>query len=154
MKRMCRVLAAASVFLALSVRLSVADEREFVGIDFHNKKSNKHYVVTVTDERLKSTPSWEKRPENPPLSARRALKLANDFKNTFVKDAPGWKWEFQSIGLKHNGPANAPQKWYWVAYYEEYPLHGFLGGAPPYLFVVVLMDGTVLKPAVKISSDD
>jgi hypothetical protein len=68
-----------------------------------------------------------------------------------VKDARGWKWEFQSLGLKQS--PRSPLKWHWVAYYQEYPVEGALGGAPPDLFVVVLMDGTVVKPVVKARND-
>jgi len=141
---MLRSFIAVVAILAQCSCLSADDEATFVGTDFDDT-----YTVTVTLGDLQKTPSWITRTENPPLTARKAMKRATDFKNTFVKDAPGWKWRFAYIGLRHAATAGASEKWYWVAHYKEYPTHGGLGGAPPDLYVVVLMDGTVVKPVVK-----
>jgi hypothetical protein len=97
--------------------LSADDEGTFVGTDF-----NDTYTVNVTRAALQRTPSWNKQTANPPLSARKSIKLATDFKNSFVKDAPDWKWRFESIGLRHGGSVGAVDKWYWVALYREWPL--------------------------------
>jgi len=140
-----------AIAVALLLRcscVSADDETEFVGTDF-----NDTYTVTVTRLALQKSPSWNKQSENPLLPARKALKLATDFRKSFVKDAPRWKWELECIGLRHATAAGS-EKWFWVAHFQEWPGEGMaLGGVPPDLFVVVLMDGTVVKPVVKKRED-
>jgi hypothetical protein len=154
-RRLSSPLAILVTLVLHSVRSSGVAQDEFVGHDVEFKTGvRKHVVVTVTKERLERTPSWGQQSDNPPLSARSALKIANDFRKNFAKDQPGWKWDFESLSLRHNRAAIGFRKWYWVAYYEAFPVKGGLGGGPPYLFIVVLMDGTIVKPVVKITNDD
>jgi len=111
MRRFSLGLAFAVMIPSLSARDSNAGQTEFVGWDVVPKTGLcKHFVVTVTDERLKRTPSWERQNENPPLSARSALKIADDFRKISFKDPPGWKWDFVSLSLRHNGSSTASGK--------------------------------------------
>jgi hypothetical protein len=121
----------------------------FVGHAFDVRKGKqifKVYGVTVTDETLKKSPSWKDDVDEPPLPARTAMKLAGEAKNALVKDTDQWAWKLESLGLRRRIPRSGPEKWYWLARYETQLLYGGLGGMPFDLYVVVLMDGTVLNP--------
>jgi hypothetical protein len=103
-----------------------------------------NYTVTVTHEALANSPSWKKDEENPPLSARKAIKLANEMKDSLVKDSENYKWKLDGATLKSAGD----EKWYWLIRYEA-EFQGNLIGQPPFLNLVVFMDGKVVKPEVK-----
>jgi hypothetical protein len=149
MNKAGRRLAAVGVFSAMLATSALAEETEFVSLGCDANPRYTLYVVTVTDAKLKLTPSWQKEASDPPLSARKALKAANEFRAVFFKDANGWKWQFQSLSLRHH----RREKWYWVAYYEADPINGGIGGGVPYCFVVVLMDGAIVQPVRKNSDD-
>lgn len=121
----------------------------FVGHAFDVRKDKqifKVYGVTVTDTTLKKSPSWKDDVDEPPLPARKAIELADEAKNALVKDTKQWAWRLESLGLRRRIPRSGPEKWYWLARYETQLLDGGLGGRPFDLYVVVLMDGTVLSP--------
>ena len=92
---------------------------------------------------MKNSPTWEDDAENPPLSARRAVKLANELKNFLVKDSEIWEWKYESASLLQGLVVG---KWYWLIQYKAHLKSGGLGGGQPNLSLVVLMDGTVVKP--------
>jgi hypothetical protein len=111
----------------------------------------KQYVVTISVAALEKSPAWRDDAENPPLSARKAIKLANEMKDRVVKDSDDHKWTFKDAALH---PA-VDGKWYWLVYYEfeqQQPSNGVIigsSGHPAFLRLVVLMDGTVIKPVVR-----
>jgi len=105
---------------------------------------SKQYVVTISDDALQKSPAWAEEAENPPVSARKAIKLADGMKDSLVKDSKDFKWTLRSASLQ---PAGAG-KWFWLVYYEA-EFQGVSTGIPNYLRLVVLMDGTVIKPDVK-----
>ncbi|HEV8003995.1 MAG TPA: hypothetical protein VGP63_29285 [Planctomycetaceae bacterium] len=111
---------------------------------FHGHHFGKSYNVAVTCEVLKKAPVWdESRAENPPISARKALKVATDFRKTLIPDSPKWRWELKFLALhKTDG------RWYWLADFLVVPQPGGIDGESPDFFVAVLMDGTVVKPDV------
>ena len=102
---------------------------------------NKQIVVTVTHAALEKSPSWGVDADNPPLPARKALKLADEMKDSLVKDKDGYRWALRSLSLKQMDD----EKWIWLV---EYWLAGTYAGVPPTLTLAVLMDGTVVKPEV------
>jgi hypothetical protein len=103
---------------------------------------DKCYTVTVPREALKASPAWDVEQENPPLSARKAIKLANGKKGKLVRDSKDWKWNFSSASLQQGDE----DQWYWLVSYEAWPKKGGLEGVAPFLRLVVLMDGTVIEP--------
>jgi hypothetical protein len=135
---MGRLLAAAFAvaFLAPVVR---AERITIYSYSFSNQ-----YVVRVSGEDLEKSPSWKDDAENPPLSAKKAIKLANEMKDSLVKDGKDFKWILESASLK---PARR-DRWYWLLNYEV-EFQGAHTGAPIQLRLVVLMDGTVIKPEVR-----
>ena len=134
---MGRLLAAAIAvaFLAPVVRAEVT---------IYSYAFSKQYVVRVSNEALKESPSWKDDAENPPLSAKKAIKLANDMKDSLVKDGKSFKWILESASLK---PARG-DRWYWLLNYEV-EFEGAHVGPPQNLRLIVLMDGTVIKPEVR-----
>lgn len=103
----------------------------------------KYYISTITETDLLQCPSWDQDAENPPISARKALYLATKMKDSLVKDEAGCKWPLLSVELY---PASLG-RWVWVAKYRRTL---WFGAVAPFdeLAIVVMMDGTVIKPKV------
>lgn len=108
--------------------------------------NGKQYTVSVSKDMLEKSPRWMEPDENPPISARRAIELATAMKDSLVKDSDSWKWKLRSASLE---PIDG--HWFWEISFEG-KFDGFLEGRPPNLRLVVLMDGTVVKPLVKDDS--
>jgi hypothetical protein len=141
---MLRAIAFAAMLL-VSGRLFAQEEKTvFVG-----REIGRTYTVSVTPRDLDKTPSWDRGKPDPPLSARQALKTATECRNRLVKDDLEWTWKLTSIGLRHRLSRESGQKWFWVAYFQAWPVRCCLEGSPPDLYVVVLMDGSVVTPVVK-----
>lgn len=128
--------------LTLAVLAAVAGAEIRVG----SSSPGKLHLVTITDEALKNTPSWKDDAENPPFPAGKAIKLANEMKDSLVQDTEDFRWELQTATLTPAGGG----KWYWVVEYE-FASKGriSISGRPYTLRLVVLMDGTIEKPVVK-----
>ncbi|WP_254507973.1 hypothetical protein [Anatilimnocola floriformis] len=107
---------------------------------------SKVYLVTISAEDVERSPAWSDDAENPPISARKALQLALAMKNSLVKDQDNFKWQLKSAELTPT--FDRPGKWYWLVTYEAI-FQGGSTGMPPHLRLVVLMDGTVIKPVIK-----
>lgn len=105
---------------------------------------SKKYNVSVTSDALEKSPTWKEDDENPPLPARKAIRLANEMKDSLVTDSKDFKWKLQNASLQ---PADAG-KWYWLVHYDA-EFQGGSTGRPDNLRLVVLMDGTVIKPVIK-----
>jgi hypothetical protein len=103
----------------------------------------KVFKVTIADEAIDKSPAWKADADNPPLSAKKALRLATDLKNSLVKDSDEYKWKLKTLALE---PATG-LRWYWIATFEA-EFRGFSTGLPNQLRLVVLMDGTAIKPVI------
>lgn len=114
-------------------------------IEYHSYTITKNYVVTILSDAVAKSPSWKDDEENPPLSAKKAIKLANEMKDSLVKDSKDYKWKLDEATLKPAGD----EKWYWLIRYEAQFQGAASIGVPPFLCLVVLMDGKVVKPEVK-----
>jgi len=139
---MIRYFALVAVALLSLVRGAVAGE-PLEGWD-----STKTFTIAVTDADLRTTPSWTGTGD-PPLSARKAIRLLTPVKESLVHNEKDFKtWRLSSLSLKQAD--QVPDEWYWVATYEAwYDLKsGFATGGPYTLYLVVLMDGRVIKPVV------
>ena len=74
--------------------------------------------------------------------------LADAEKSKLVKDTPGhdgWTWHLVSMTLVPCGN----DRWYWRVNYIADPNSGGLGGLPPSLCLIVLMDETLVEPKVR-----
>jgi hypothetical protein len=121
----------------------------FAGEPLEGWDSTNTFTVTVTDADLRNTPSWTGS-GNPPLSARKATRLLTPVEESLVHKEKDFKpWRLSTLSLKQG--EQTPDQWYWVATYEAW----YDGRAPggtggPYtLYLVVLMDGRVIKPVVR-----
>jgi hypothetical protein len=84
------------------------------GIGLGSHALGKRYRVTITYAELDNTPRWSEDEENPPLSAKKALQVANKMKDSLVKDDEKHKWTLESLTLTPAGKS----RWYWVVTYE------------------------------------
>ncbi len=96
-----------------------------------------HRVVSIPEKALRASPSWAENAENPPLSARKAIKLAK-----VVSGSKELKLKLESVSLTPAGD----EKWYWLITYTGTYLspEGYFGN-PVTIDRVVLMDGTVMQ---------
>ena len=101
------------------------------------------YDTTIPDDELEKTPRWKEADENPPVSARKAMRLANALADKLEPDTDDFKRELESLALcAHDG------KWYWRAEYEWHVIKGGSTGILPNLTIIVLMNGAVVQPKV------
>jgi hypothetical protein len=107
----------------------------------------KLYVSRIPGEVLEKAPDWQDDQENPPLSARKALKLAASMRDSVVKE-PSAKLEMFGTTLLQIG-----KKWAWLVRFS--PDGQMQGDIPPadQLTIIVLMDGTAIEPK-KVAAGD
>jgi hypothetical protein len=129
------VVAVVAVFVAMPVRADTT---------YSSYAFSKQYIVSISRAALEKAPSWKDDADNPPLSAKKAIKLANEMKDSLVKDTEDFKWKLESAALKPAGDG----KWYWLVHYDAV-FQSAPTGQPNHLRLVVLMDGTVIKPVIK-----
>jgi hypothetical protein len=99
-------------------------------------------IANVTREALERTPAWRPALDGPPLSAGRALAAADAVAAELLTDTADFKWELVRVELV---PMRG-NKWIWIMCYEAAFQGGSGTGAPFFLHVPVLMDGTVVQP--------
>ena len=75
-----------------------------------------------------------------------AIKLADETKDSLVKDSKDYKWVLRSASLELVPDSGG--KWFWLVNYEA-EFQGGFSGVPYGLRLAVLMDGKVVKPEVK-----
>lgn len=104
----------------------------------------KKYEVTLSKDAVERTPVWRDDAENPPLSARKAIKLADALRTKLVQDGKKYKWKRKSAAIQFL-PASNQCVWE-VDYEPEFQID--FSGIPPELHLFVLMDGTVVQPVI------
>ena len=114
-----------------------------VAASFASYWEGKQYVFSITRAQLGRTPDWKETDLNPPLAMRRAMNAASEEMKLLFNDWP--KWELLEIRLHHL----RNRKWlYLVAYLPPMPTEGIKGHLPKFE-VVILLDGTAVKPQVR-----
>jgi hypothetical protein len=114
------------------------------GQDFSSYADGRRFRIVISSAQIKKAPEWRADEENPPLSARKAIKLANALKERLVKDDDDYKWVLESVRL-----TPTEEGWFWMVAYESQKLRsGFSSGPKTGLRLAVLMDGTVPEPTV------
>jgi hypothetical protein len=100
------------------------------------------FFVPIPAALIAKTPEWKEDAENPPISVREAMKLADALKDRLVKDGEHYQWKRESTSL-----VQWDGRWCWVVeYFQHYDVS--LAGCPGNLRLVVLMDGTVIWPKI------
>jgi hypothetical protein len=112
---------------------------------FSHAIGNNRYQIYINDEDLLKAPEWKSDAENPPVSTRKAIRLASQAKETLVKDTPVYNWKFAEAALRLD---QTGQRWYWLILFERRLRNGDAEADAPKRLIGVLMDGTVLKPTL------
>jgi hypothetical protein len=85
---MSRALAAAIVMVSSAAS---ADAQTYYSYASYSHVPSKQYVVTIPVAALEKSPAWTDDAENPPVSARKAIKLANEMKDRVVRNSNEYK---------------------------------------------------------------
>ena len=101
--------------------------------------------IKLTDTIVEKTPKWSEIELNPPVSGRRAIRLADKVREKLVKDIEGFKWRLDSARLSPWGYESPTGHWFWEVVYWAQPQSDYVGPHTE-LRVVVLMDGAVVEP--------
>jgi hypothetical protein len=108
-----------------------------------NSAFGKTFVTEVTIATLEAAPSWnDEADENPPVSAKGALRLARDGRDSVIVIPDEFEWDRGSLMLI------AAPHWVWVVNFKASHKRG-LDPSKHRLTLLVLMNGTVVKPALK-----
>ena len=103
------------LFLAPLVALVAAAQEDRPAIEMYDLAFGKVYHVAVTRAVLDKTPVWKEDADNPPLSARKAIKLADEARARLFKDTDEWEWHRESMELNDAGGG----RWYWSVRYRR-----------------------------------
>ncbi len=136
--------------IAISTVLSTAQdltpEQEASGPIYLSRLPDRELACQVPYRDLLRSPPWQAGQENPPISARMAIDLADKEKSRYLVDAEigdtPRTWLMTEVSLVP-GDDN---RWHWVVGYRRHshhPVFGMLGDEFK-LSVVVLMDGRVV----------
>lgn len=128
--------------MALSVLCSLQSANaEWAISDEVNGMSVQTYIST---DQFKRQPKWLKDQENPPVSARQAIRLANSQLKGVEKELRLAK---TTLRFKHASIESfGDDYWAWVVEYNEYFNSDLLSGR---VRIIVLMDGKAIAPSVK-----
>ena len=105
----------------------------------------KQYIVGLP--RKPTGPRWEKRSLHPPLPAGSAISRAVNTAKQLLKDEENYAWGL--TGAELTPWESKDGYWYWTVSFEQNIVAGGSSGIPPHLRLMVLMDGTVVKPQQK-----
>ena len=133
MKAFLSFLAAAFVILPYSYGDSVASWSSYF--------NRQRFDFNITEEQLNDTPSWQENADNPPLSARKAIQVAQAFLPKMI--AKSEQWTLHKLSLEKMGDKD---KWVYVVQFEG--PHPGGDGFVSTMDIVVLMSGVPVKPKV------
>ena len=152
---------------ALEALSAESKARQAAGFEFfylsHPLDSWAH-VAEVSSEAVARSPAWKDDEQNPPLSARKALELADAYvrKEYEPLKLGGIEWRRATRGItlmpfvpnpEDSGDAadikDPKGRWLWAVTYVWCPVlkNGAFEGELPHIVVPVLMDGTVVPVA-------
>jgi hypothetical protein len=81
------------------VALVAAVQEDRPAVEMYDLAFGKVYHLTVTRAALNQAPVWKDDADNPPLSARKAIKLADAARARLFKDDDEWEWRRDSMQL-------------------------------------------------------
>ena len=120
------------------------DTHDIDGATFYTYGLDENTETTIDENAVRQSPAWHPADSNPPVSARSALSIAEQFRRARLRDKNNWKWGLESLTLYPLDGKN--NKWCWCVLFTAYPEVGGLGGVPPQFSVYVLMYGNVVTP--------
>lgn len=104
----------------------------------------KMFNSVVHDDAVAKTPSWNPRSSPPPVSMADAIKRCEAYLSKLVPNAKDWTLGTVSLERRYPYPAN---KWIYKIAFSP-PDAEIQKGAFERIWLVVLMDGTLIKPSV------
>jgi|GEM_PF-3944002 hypothetical protein len=128
------------VLFAVIVPSAFGDDIERVSRAF-----GKRYTTLIPVDELARTPRWKIDEENPPVSARKAITLADALREKIVEDAERIKWKLESASIVFFGDDGLC---YWKIRYRARITQPRFKGFVPDIDLFVLMDGTSIEPVV------
>ena len=110
----------------------------------------KEYRTEITEGDIKKCPRWCENADNPPLSIRKAMRIANGRREKLVHDTELYKWRLESVTLEFFWYDKVPYEIpYWRVHYEAHGVHGGTGISPE-LDLFVLMNGALIEPIINV----
>ncbi len=108
-------------------------------------ESDKHIAIEIDSSLSRAQPQWNHTDANPPVSARRALQIGDEFRRERFQDHAFYNWSLEHVALT---PLDIKEdKWCWIVLFSAVPKPGNGGsGSWPQFPVYVLMDGTTIEP--------
>lgn len=117
------------------------------GENIRSRLFGKDWISTITDDALRRSPSWDTNSENPPVSAKKAMKLSREVAERIAKDdkaLEGWECQLDGATLRKSADG---KHWFWnVRYIWTDRLAANGNGVPPHANIIVLMDGKAIEP--------
>jgi hypothetical protein len=99
------------------------------------------------------SPGWNQdKTDSPPVSARKAIRLAKKMRDSVVQAPDDWQWHATTLLLFLSADTHCA----WHVTFQAVPVELEAGLVPDYQEVtfIVLMDGTVVKPSVADKKPD
>ncbi len=144
-----------SLFGALLAAVANADEPpDVAALTYPSYAFGKEYTTVIREDVIEKSPMWLDTAENPPVSVRKARRLADAKRQQLVHDTARYKWRCESVALEFYDQVESPEvdhrdarPLYWHVHYEAHGIHGETG-IPNALDLFVLMDGSLVEPTV------
>jgi len=106
------------------------------------------YSFQIGSEAIDKTPVWQARDDQPPLAARKALRLARAELAKLFTDAAHWRLDVVSLSPL----SESDGRWiYLVRFYPPLPPGGIEEGFVPDFTIPVLMTGVAVEPKISRS---
>jgi len=135
--------------VALLVTSVLLSEKPSFRVEISSQTRDSYVTTSFSEKDFEDIPRWATDKEHPPVSAKKAIRAAEMVRAKIVADKDGWEWKLDMVAL-HPAPDG---HWYYVVSYEATSKDIAIVGLPPRLSLVVLMDGNVVKPAVRKLAD-
>lgn len=94
---------------------------------------------------IRNSPAWDQETESPPVSPRKAIKLAEKMRKSVLKTPDDWGWRPMDVRLLLLG-----DRCVWHVTFQATPIAPDAGLIPPHeeITLIVLMDSAVIKPVL------
>ena len=107
----------------------------------------KTYTTYVKGDLVTGSLAWEEKDDCPPISPRKAIRAADKMCKSIVDTPDGWRWKVGSLNLFLGGENGG--HCFWCVDYQAVPVEPKEGPIEIHqLILVILMDGTAIKPTV------
>jgi hypothetical protein len=115
----------------------------------------KTFKSNIDRDAFVNSPGWDQeKTDSPPVSPRKAIRLAEKIRKSVVKAPDDWKWHATTLQLFLTGGHGNHCAWHVT--FQAMPVEPEAGLLPHYqeITLIVLMDGTVVKPVVADEKPD